>query len=138
MRFALAVAFTFFALAARAEVICPDSLQVEQHAAAPSDEWTVSYSEPPLKLIGITIYDGPPSQNRKVKPYSTRSVKGELRISWRLPETRRNYHLLCNYERTNAMLTAVLPPGVNGCNAVFDRRVSYGREGLAVKRMVCS
>jgi hypothetical protein len=27
---------------------------------------------------------------------------------------------------------------MNGCNAVFDRRVSYGNETLAVKRMVCN
>ena len=71
-------------------------------------------------------------------PATTRVTAGELRLSWRLPETRRNYHLSCSYERTNATLTAVLPPGVNGCNAVFDRRVTYGVDGLAVKRMVCN
>jgi len=123
--------------AARAEVICPDSLEVQQQANA-STEWAVSYTEPPLKLVGITIFDGPPSQNRKVKPHSTKSTKGELQISWRLPESHRNYHLLCSYERTTANLTGVLPPGVNGCNAVFDKRVSYGIEGLAVKRMNCN
>jgi hypothetical protein len=45
---------------------------------------------------------------------------------------------MCTYERTSASLVTVLPPGVTGCNAVFDRRVSYGREGNAVKRMVCN
>lgn len=125
-------------LAAAAEVICPDSLEVQQQAVLPQGDWAVSYTEPPMKLVGITLFDGPPSQNRKVKPFTTKTTPGELRVSWRLPETRRNYHLLCGYERTSAMLTAVLPPGVNGCNAVFDRKVSYGIEGLAVKRMVCN
>lgn len=125
-------------LAALAEVVCPDSIEVQQQASAPAAEWAVSYTEPPFKLVGITVFDGPPSQNRRVKPATTRVTSGELRLSWRLPETRRNYHLSCSYERTNATLTAVLPPGVNGCNAVFDRRVTYGVDGLAVKRMVCN
>lgn len=125
-------------LAATAEIICPDVLEVQQQATAPAGDWAVSYTEPPLKLVGITLFDGPPSQGRRVKPATTRTTAGELRLSWRLPESRRNFHLSCNYERTSAMLTAVLPPGVNGCNAVFDRRVTYGVEGLAVKRMVCN
>ena len=86
----------------------------------------------------MTIHDGPPSQNHPVKPYSVKSTKGELRVSWRFPESKRNLYLGCSYERTTASLIALLPPGLNGCNAVFDRRVSYGNEALAVKRIVCN
>jgi hypothetical protein len=125
------------ALPAQAEVLCPDSIEVNQQVNV-SSEWVVSYTEPPLRLTGMTIYDGPPSQNHKIKPYSVKSTKGELRVSWRLPLSKRNFHLSCSYERTTASLTALLPPGMNGCNAVFDRRVSYGNETLAVKRMVCN
>jgi hypothetical protein len=136
-RLIVAVALALTACAVRAEVLCPDSLEVNQQAAV-SAEWMVTYTDPPLRLTGVTIYDGPPSQNHKVKPYSVKTTKGELRVSWRLPESKRNYHLTCSYERTTASLTALLPPGMNGCNAVFDRRVSYGNETLAVKRMVCN
>ncbi len=125
------------ALPAQAEVLCPDSLDVHQQASVAGD-WSVIYSDPPLRLTGIIIYDGPPSQNHPIKPYTVRAVKGELQISWHLPTSKRNFHLACAYERTTASLTTVLPPGVNGCNAVFDRRVSYGNETLAVKRMVCN
>lgn len=137
-RLIIAVAIALASFAARAEVLCPDSLDVQQQAAAPSADWTVSYTDPPLRLTGVIIYDGPPSQNHKVKPFSVKSTKGELRVSWRLPQSKRNFHLTCSYERTTASLIALLPPGVNGCNAVFDRRVSYGNETLAVKRMVCN
>jgi len=123
---------------AQAEVACPDSLVVQQQAVPPSEDWTAIYSDPPLRLTGVTIFNGPPSQNRKVKPFSTRSTQGELRIVWRLPESPRNFHLLCTYERTSANLVTVLPPGVTSCSAVYDRHVSYGRGGYAVKRMVCS
>ncbi len=124
-------------LTSRAEVLCPDSLEVDQQAII-SGDWTVSHTNPPLRLTGVTIYDGPPSQNHKVKPFSVKSAKGELRVSWRLPPSRRNFYLSCSYERTTASLVGLLPPGMNGCNAVFDRRVSYGNDALAVKRMVCN
>ena len=126
------------AIPAQAEVICPDSLEVQQRAITPSEDWSATYTDPPLRLTGVTVFDGPPSQKHKVKPYSTKSTQGEVRIFWRLPASRRNFHLMCTYERTSASLVTVLPPGVTGCNAVFDRRVSYGREGNAVKRMVCN
>jgi hypothetical protein len=125
------------ALPAQAEVLCPDSLEVKQEASIAGD-WTVTYTDPPLRLTGMTISDGPPSQNHIVKPFSVKSTKGELRVSWRFPESKRNFHLTCSYERTTASVSALLPPGMNGCNAVFDRRVSYGNETLAVKRMVCN
>ena len=136
-RLTIALAVTLTAVAARAEVLCPDSLDVKQQASIAGD-WTVSYTEPPLRLTGVIIYDGPPSQNHKIKPYSVKSTKGELRVSWRFPQSKRNFHLSCTYERTTASLNTLLPPGMNGCNAVFDRRVSYGNEALAVKRMVCN
>ena len=126
------------AIPAQAEVACPDSLEVRQQAVPPSEDWTAIYSDPPLRLTGVTIFNGPPSQNRKVRPFSTRSTQGELRIVWRLPDSPRNFHLLCTYERTSANLVTVLPPGVTSCSAVYDRHVSYGRGGYAVKRMVCS
>jgi hypothetical protein len=125
------------AIPAQAEVLCPDSVEVKQEASIAGD-WTVTYTDPPLRLTGVTISDGPPSQNHIVKPFSVKSTKGELRVFWRLPESKRNFHLTCSYERTTASLSALLPPGMNGCNAVFDRRVSYGNETLAVKRMVCN
>ncbi|MFN0040272.1 MAG: STY0301 family protein [Burkholderiales bacterium] len=138
MRIFLVITFALLPALVQAEVICPDTISVQQQATVPAGEWQVSVSPPPYKLVGITVYDGPPSQNRRVKSFQTRSGKGELKVSWRLPESRRNYHLVCDYERTAANLMTVLPPGVNGCNAVFDRRVSYGVEGLAIKRMVCN
>ena len=137
MRSIVTTLLMILALPARAEVLCPDSLDVHQQATVAGD-WTVIYSDPPLRLTGVTIYDGPPSQNHPIKPYAVRTVKGEHQVSWRLPASQRNFHLACAYERTTAGLTTVLPPGVNGCNAVFDRRVSYGNQTLAVKRMVCN
>jgi hypothetical protein len=138
MRLVVAAAAALLALNVRAEVACPDSLEVQQQAVMPSEDWTAIYTDLPLRLTGVTIFNGPPSQNRKVKPFSTRSTQGELRIVWRLPESPRNFHLLCTYERTSANLVTVLPPGVTSCSAVYDRHVWYGRGGYAVKRMVCS
>lgn len=137
LRYLVAACLLSAVLPAFAEVLCPDAIEVRQDAA-PVADFTVAYTNPPLRLTGVTIYDGPPSQNHPIKPHSVRTTKGELQVSWRLPESKRNFHLACSYERTTASLMALLPPGMNGCNAVFDRRVSYGNQTLAVKRMVCN
>lgn len=94
MRLVVAAAATLLALNVRAEVICPDSLEVNQQAITPSEDWSATYTDPPLRLTGVTVFDGPPSQKHKVKPFSTRSTQGELRIVWRLPASRRNFHLM--------------------------------------------
>ncbi len=78
MRLVVAAAAALLAFNVRAEVACPDSLEVQQRAVMPSEDWTAIYTDPPLRLTGVTIFNGPPSQNRKVKPFSTRSTQGEL------------------------------------------------------------
>ena len=45
---------------ARAETGCPGTLDVQQRAEPPAG-WSVSYSEQPPRLSGVTLYDGPPA-----------------------------------------------------------------------------
>ena len=72
MRLTTTTVLIALALPAQAEILCPDSIEENQQANIAGD-WTVSYTDPPLRLTGVTIYDGPPSQNHKVKPYSVKS-----------------------------------------------------------------
>lgn len=118
-----------------AEVICPDVLNVDQNAAAPSEEWLVSYVDRPSRLIGVTLYDGLPP-DRKVRPTVRSSSGGTLSIRWRLPPNRRSYYVMCSYEHTAARLYTALPPGVLLCEAAFDLNV-HAVGGHPVKRMVC-
>ena len=121
--------------AAKAEVSCPDMLDVEQRPRPPSSEWQVSQSDRPARLIGVTVYDGLP-RDRVVRPTTRRNTGGTLTLRWRLRENRRSYYVECAYEQTNARLYTVLPPGVPLCEAAFDLRVD-AIGGHPVKRMYC-
>ena len=53
---------------ARAESFCPAEIAVEQKAAAPAPDWSVSYSGYQTAISGITIFDGPPSEQASLVP----------------------------------------------------------------------
>jgi hypothetical protein len=121
---------------ARAEVSCPDQLSVQQRAEVPSG-WSVSYSDTPPRLSGVTLFDGPPSNRVSLKYDRRRQTGKELILSWLLRDSPRSHYLLCSYERTTAQINTALPPGTGRCDVVFDRTTTYPGGGLPVKRMVC-
>lgn len=122
--------------ASRAELACPDSLEVQQRATAPAG-WNASYSEQAPRLDGVTIFDGPPANRASIKYNLRRQTGSELRLRWDLTYSPRSYYLQCHYERTTALISAPLPAGVRGCEVAYDRNVSYPGGGMAVKRTVC-
>jgi purine nucleoside permease len=121
---------------ARAEVSCPDQLEVEQRAQAPSG-WSIGYSDIPPRLSGVTLFDGPPANRVSLKYDRRRQTAKELILTWVLRDSPRSHYLLCSYERTTAQINTALPPGSGRCDVVFDRTTSYPGGGLPVKRMVC-
>ena len=130
------VFFVLAAQASRAEFACPDSLEVQQRATPPSG-WNASYSEQVPRLVGVTIFDGPPSSRASVKPNMRWQSGAETRLRWDLIYSPRSHYVQCQYERTSALISAPLPAGIRTCDVVYDRKVSYAGGGMAVKRMVC-
>lgn len=133
---AVPLAFAAALATARGEVSCPDQLGVQQRAEVPSG-WSVSYSDTPSRLAGVTLFDGPPSNRVSLKYDRRRQTAKELILSWILRESPRSHYLRCSYERTTAQINTALPPGTRRCDVVFDRTTSYAGGGLPVKRMVC-
>jgi hypothetical protein len=121
---------------ARADYSCPDQLEVQQRANPPSG-WTVTYSEVPPRLSGVTIFDGQPSNKVSLKYDRRKSTAKELTLVWTLPDSPRSHYVQCAYERTTAQISSPLPPGTNRCEVVFDRTMAYPSGALPVKRMVC-
>jgi hypothetical protein len=121
---------------ARGDFSCPDQLEVQQRAAAPAG-WTVSYSEVPPRLSGVTLLDGQPSNKAALKYDRRKSTGRELTLIWLLRDSPRSHYVQCSYERTTAQIVAPLPPGTKSCEPVFDRTTSYPSGALPVKRMVC-
>jgi len=133
---AIAMAGCGLAQAVRAEVSCPDHLQVVQQVQAPAG-WAVSHSGSAPRLAGVTLFDGPPSNRVSLQSDRRKQSGRELILSWQLRESPRSHYLQCSYERTTAVLSAPLPPGVHECEVVFDLTTSYPGGAMPVKRMVC-
>jgi hypothetical protein len=132
----LLAACPVLACEAYAEIACPDQLSVQQRAEPPSG-WNATYTETPPRLVGVTIFDGPPSNRATRKADTTRTTIREQIQIWNLGDSPRSYYLQCAYERTIAQIYTALPPGVRSCEVVFDRTTSYPGGALPVKRMVC-
>jgi hypothetical protein len=121
---------------ARAEVSCPDQLAVQQRAEAP-DGWNVSYSQAAPRLIGVSLFDGPPSNRAGLKPDARKQTAKELLLVWNLRHTPRSHYLQCTYERTSASISTALPPGVQRCEVAYERNAPLPGGSMPVKRMVC-
>jgi len=131
-----AAALVWLPIAGRAELACPDTLGVNQHAEPPSG-WGVTYGEQAPRLSGVTIFDGQPANRVSIKYTGRRQNDKELTLTWDLGSNPRSFYLQCSYERTTAQIATALPPGVRTCEVVYDRTTSYAGGGFAIKRMVC-
>jgi len=135
-RVALMLAMAGVAGAGQAEVNCPDSIRVEQKVEAP-DGWSVSYGEGTSRLAGIALFDGPPANRVRLKHSQARQGNRELVLRWSLRDSPRSHYLQCSYDRSNAVLTMPLPPGVRTCELVFERGNAIPGGSMPVKRMFC-
>lgn len=131
-----AVVVALASVSAHADFSCPDQIEVRQTATPPAG-WTVSYSEAPPRLSGVTIFDGQPSNKVSLRYDRRKATAKELILIWTLRDSVRSHYVQCTYERTTAIITAALPPGTVSCELVFDRTTSYPSGALPVKRMVC-
>jgi hypothetical protein len=122
--------------AGHAEVSCPDQLVVQQRAEPP-EGWNASYSEITPRLIGVNLFDGPPSNRVSLKHDARRQTAKELVLVWNLRHTPRSHYLQCTYERTTASISTALPPGVQRCEVAYERKAALQSGAMPVKRMVC-
>jgi hypothetical protein len=123
---------------AQAESACPATVAVEQRASAPTPDWTVSYSGYETAVAGVTIFDGPPSQQASLVPDSEKTVGDSIVQVWQLQKGERGYWLQCNYANTTAQISRRLPAGVARCDVVSDRNMRFGGGGgYVVKSVNC-
>lgn len=133
-----AVSFAFCAAASavgHADVSCPDTLDVQQRAAAPNG-WTASYSNEAPRLIGVTLFDGPPDNRSSMRHNYRRQIGRELHVIWTFAYSPRSHYLQCQYERTSALITTSLPAGTRGCEVVYEHAAKRSTT-MSVKRNVC-
>ncbi len=116
---------------------CPQTIAVESRLLAPLPSWEVRYGEPKGELMGVTFYDGPPSEEASLV-YDQASTSGKTwTATWKFTANEgRGYWIACSYTNTNAILYKKLRDDVVECRVSYDRSVSTG--GLpTVKAIRC-
>ena len=121
---------------ARAQATCPPALAVEQKASAPAPDWTVSYSGYPTAVAGVTIFDGPPSEQASLVPDNEKTTEDTVIQTWRLAASARGYWLQCAYANTTAQISLRLPAEVTRCDVTAERNMRFGGEGRRVIKSV--
>lgn len=124
-------------VAARAQVVCPPSVSVEQKATAPN-EWSLDYSKASAELSSVTIFDGAPEELASLKYDDERTTRDEIIQTWELPANDRGYWIVCGYSNSTVLLRRRLPNDARACAVVFEKGVSFGSGGAVVKRAVCA
>ncbi len=109
------------------EVACPETIAVESRLLAPPPSWEVRYAEPKGELMGVTFYDGPPSEGASLV-YDRASKSGKTwTATWKFTANEgRGFWIACSYTNTSAILYKKLRDSVAECRVSYDRSVSTG------------
>lgn len=106
-----------FALAE--DVRCPETISVKQRLAKPEQGWQEGIADMPIRLAGVTFYDGPPEQKASLVYDGKRRLKGRRIATWRFgPQSR--IWISCGYAGTTIVLSRPLAGGVSECSVTYD------------------
>jgi len=119
-----------------AQATCPPELAVEQKAVAPESGWTVTYSPYQTAIAGVTIFDGPPSEQASLVPDNQKTTADTVIQTWQLAGSGRGYWLQCEYANTTAQLYRGLPASVTRCEVSYARNLHFGGAGRPVVKSV--
>lgn len=101
-----------------ADVRCPETIPVKQAIVKPFEGWTASTSDLPIRLAGVTFYDGPPEQKASLV-YDGTMTRNERRIAiWRFA-SQSEIWLACSYAATNIVLSRPMPKGTSTCRVTY-------------------
>jgi hypothetical protein len=121
---------------AGAQATCPSTLTVAQTASAPAPDWTVTYSGYPTAVAGVTVFDGPPSEQASLVPDNEKTMEDTVVQTWKLAASARGYWLQCEYANTTAQISRRLPAEVTRCDVTSERNMRFGGEGRRVVKSV--
>jgi hypothetical protein len=107
------------------EIACPQTIAAESRLSAPPASWEVRYGDAKCDLMGVTFYEGRPSEGASLV-YDRASKSGKTwTATWRLTANGgRGYWIGCTYTNTNAILYKKLRDGLAECRVTYDRSVS--------------
>jgi hypothetical protein len=108
-------------------VVCPETIVVEQKLAKPLSPWEAFLEDGSYPLMSISFFDGHPQEKASLVPDSEIKRKGKLISTWQFSrENPRGYWIACVYNRTNVMLTRRLVPTTSKCEVTYNPQITVG------------
>jgi hypothetical protein len=101
-----------------ADVHCPETIPVKQTLLKQFEGWRQSASDLPIRLAGVTFYDGPPEQKASLVYDSESPSRGKRIAIWRFAP-RSEIWLACSYAATNVVLSRPLPRATSTCRVTY-------------------
>src|SRR5450755_2942145 len=106
-----------------AVVSCPDSIAVEQKLVRNIAGWTPRVDDTPIRLAGVTFFDGPPEQQASLVYQRETNSKGNRSATWSFDATsNRLIWITCSYSGTNIVLSQPLPKATSQCLVMYNMR----------------
>jgi hypothetical protein len=121
----------------RRDAQCPPLIAVEERAAEVPEGWTVHKRKTGHRVLGVTFYDGPPSEDASLVYDETTTNGDDWIATWKFAPSERGYWILCRYEATTIELMRALPPTVSVCRVVYDKRIVTDPRHDEVRRIEC-
>jgi len=131
------MAFAMATLATAKDDYCPASVTAKQQIQNAPVGWVVSHSNMPSALAGITLYNGPPSENVSLVYDKWSRRNGLAYAVWKCAAaSKERIWLRCVYANTTVTLDKELPAGTSQCEVTYDPEVSVAGSP-EVKNIVC-
>jgi hypothetical protein len=108
---------------------CPPSIRVNQSIKTIPSQWTAATDDFYNSLMGVTLYDGPPSQHASLAYDNWFKRDGLAYASWTFTassstkRTATRIWLKYSYAYTTVTLAKELPEGTKSCDVTYDPKV---------------
>jgi len=106
-----------------AEPTCPASLVVEETLKQGHEGWTEGRSEIPLRLAGITIFEGDPKEQSSLIGEQRKTSRNTMVSTWRFTPGAQ-YWISCTYSGTRIVLSRPIPLNYRALVITYDMNVS--------------
>jgi hypothetical protein len=102
---------------------CPSSLVVEETLKQAHEGWTEGRSEIPLRLAGITIFEGDPKEQASLIGEQRKTSRNTMVSTWRFTPGAQ-YWISCTYSGTRIVLSRPIPLNYRALVITYDMNVS--------------
>ena len=124
MRVALLFTFLLMTLPIQAaEPNCPATIAVEESLQQSYEGWTGGRSDLPLRLSGITIFEGDPKELASLVGEQRKTSKNMMVSTWRFTPGAQ-YWISCTYSGTRIVLSRPIPSNYRALVVTYDMNVT--------------